>query len=241
MTAQPRQAPLPQPPSPMPQLPQYQQLPLQLPPQQQQRSLTQPTQPVQPLPQPAPQPPYALPYQQVPRVPQPAQTLPMQYPPYQPMMPPTPPAQPPLPTVRQEEPMLVSGDVHRAFKYAMIVGVPLAIGGIATALLATLALSIPVYIYFVMGISVTLLSLSVIIMGYSWFRSLRIVEGEINRINQRLASMQQIRQLQTQPRMMPSPLTQPPRYMLPQPFMQPPQPQSNTADKQTNSDDLTQG
>jgi type IV secretory pathway VirB3-like protein len=152
-----------------------------------------------------------------------------------------PPQPPPQQFIRPEEPLSVSGDVHRAFRYAMIIGVPLAIGGIVVALLASLAISIPAYVYLVMGVSVVLLSIALIITSYSWFRSLRILEGEIGKINQRLSNLQQTRAppMQTQP-MIPLPPQMQQRYAmppLPPPYMQQ-QPQGTS--EASNSNDYTQ-
>ncbi|ABW00964.1 hypothetical protein [Caldivirga maquilingensis] len=215
--------------------------------QQPQRPMMQPTQ--------APQVPYAsptlpppLPYQRVP--PQQApQQAPIQYPPQYPQYPPAlppmmqqyPPQPPPQQFIRPEEQLSVSGDVHRAFRYAMVVGVPLAVGGIVIALLASLAISIPAYVYLIMGVSVVLLSIALIITNYSWFRSLRILESEIGKINQRLSNLQQARAppMQTQP-MMPLPQQMQQRYVmppLPPPYMQQPQGASEGA---SDSNDFTQ-
>jgi len=149
----------------------------------------------------------------------------------------------PPPMVRPEEQLSVSGDVHRAFRYAMIVGVPLAIGGVVVALLASLALSIPAYVYLVMGVSIVLLSLALIITSYSWFRSLRVIENEMNKLSQRIATLQQVRPpVQTQPRMpAPSPMQQ--RYVMPPPmppYMPPPQQQGSSSGTTSDNEDYTQ-
>ncbi|WP_291767013.1 hypothetical protein [Caldivirga sp. UBA161] len=216
---------------PLPQIPPQYTPPVQQP----QRPMMQPTQaPYAPPPMP--------PYQRIPQ--QVPQQAPAQYPQYPPALPPMmqqyPPQPPPQQFIRPEEQLSVSGDVHSAFKYAMIIGVPLAIGGIVVALLASLAISIPAYVYLIMGVSVVLLSIALIITSYSWFRSLRILEGEIGKINQRLSNMQQVRvpPMQTQP-MMPLPQQMQQRYVmppLPPPYMQQqPQPQG-TSGESTNND-----
>lgn len=122
----------------------------------------------------------------------------------------------------------------------MVVGVPLAVGGIVVALLASLAISIPAYVYLIMGVSVVLLSIALIITNYSWFRSLKILEGEIGKMNQRLLNLQQIRvpPIQTQPMIPPPQMQQ--RYAmppLPPPYMQQPQ---GTSGETNNSNDYTQ-
>jgi hypothetical protein len=125
----------------------------------------------------------------------------------------------------------------------MIVGVPLAIGGVVVALLASLALSIPAYVYLVMGVSIVLLSLALIITSYSWFRSLRVIENEMNRLNQRVVALQQVRPpVQTQPRI-PSPLPTQQRYVTPPPmppYMPPPQQQGSSSDTAGDDKDYTQ-
>lgn len=184
----------------------------------------------QPMQQPSAEQPLQRPQSQIPLMPPPYQqprpvlqpttpTMPpVQYPaaPYPPTLPP--PIQQIQPQPPQEEPFLPSGSVHRAFRHALVIGVPLAVGGIVAALIAAFALSIPTYAYLAMGASITLLSVAFMVTSYSWFRSLRIIEGELGRLSQRImaTTSQQARPIASMPmqqplpaRVMPQPLPMP--------------------------------
>ena len=125
------------------------------------------------------------------------------------MPPPTPPipiTQPPPPI----EDVYEAGEVNRAFKNALIVGVPLAVVGIVVALISALSLSnIQAYAVLGMGISVVLTAAAFVVGMYSWFRSLRVIEREFNRLERRITGLQQARQAPTYPMPQRPPVQQP--------------------------------